>query len=132
MDIRVFNWLRSVEAGAKCVPFEAHLAIFAMVQERYHWTFIGPTDLLGLVLPHENHPFGSIWLFFLSFFEPCHHVTMVAFVAKKMGKKSLRPLDHLPRTMRHQQDELMNLQSLLKRLQGLQAQLEQQLSVPWS
>ena len=34
--------------------------------------------------------------------------------------------------MRHQQDELMNLQSHLKRLQGLQAQLEQQLSVPWS
>lgn len=33
-----------------------------------------------------------------------------------------------PKTMRHQQDELMNLQSHLKRLQGLQAQLEQQLS----
>ena len=54
------------------------------------------------------------------------------FYSEKNGK-SLRPLDHhLPRTMRHHQDELMNLQSHLKRLQGLQAQLEQQLSVPWS
>eukprot|EP00435_Cladocopium_sp_Y103_P019334 s2587_g4.t1 len=47
-----------------------------------------------------------------------------AGIAAGIAPASARP----PKSMRSHQDELMNLQSHLKRLQGLQAQLEQQLS----
>lgn len=49
-------------------------------------------------------------------------------VQKAAGMAGIAPASARPKSMRSHQDELMNLQSHLKRLQGLQAQLEQQLS----